>query len=227
MWSRASSPRSATLADKAAAEQGAPRWIGTHNHPGLGQPQELRPEGRRQRRRQRWHRAQRPGRLEGPACAATTPTPAPLIPTRGCSGKSHNTAAIRAFQGHVLMENRWGWWSPRWSPTPTGQGERAAALAMLDIAAGLHPKTVAADKAYDTGIPTSGVPPAPDHAARIGGQRHAHRRQRHRWPHRRDILATPQPDDPQAHRGALRLGQDRRSHPPDGIPRAWSAWGSR
>lgn len=64
--------------------------------------------------------------------------------------KSHNTAAILAFQGHVLMENRSGLVVGALVTHADGMGERAAALAMLDIVPGNHPKTIAADKAYDT-----------------------------------------------------------------------------
>jgi transposase len=64
--------------------------------------------------------------------------------------KSHQTAAILAFQGHVLMENRSGLVVGAMVTHADGLGERAAALAMLDTVPGTHPKTVAADKAYDT-----------------------------------------------------------------------------
>lgn len=64
--------------------------------------------------------------------------------------KSHNTAATLAFQGHVLMENRSGLVVAAVVTHADGMGERAAALAMLDTVPGRHPKTVAADKAYDT-----------------------------------------------------------------------------
>jgi transposase len=64
--------------------------------------------------------------------------------------KSHNTAAILAFQGHVLMENRSGLVVGAVVTHADGMGERAAALSMLDTVPGAHPKTLAADKAYDT-----------------------------------------------------------------------------
>lgn len=64
--------------------------------------------------------------------------------------KSHNTAAVMAFQGHVLMENRSGLVVSAVVTHADGMGERAAALAMLDTLPGAHPKTLAADKAYDT-----------------------------------------------------------------------------
>lgn len=64
--------------------------------------------------------------------------------------KSHNTAAMLAFQGHVLMENRSGLVVAAVVMHANGMGERAAALAMLETVPGKHPKTVTADKAYDT-----------------------------------------------------------------------------
>jgi transposase len=64
--------------------------------------------------------------------------------------KSHNTASVMAFQGHVMMENRSGLVVGAVVTHADGLGERAAALAMLDTLPGKHPKTVAADKAYDT-----------------------------------------------------------------------------
>jgi transposase len=64
--------------------------------------------------------------------------------------KSWNTAAILCYQGHVLMENRSGLVVGAMVTHADGKGERAAALAMLDTTPGQHPKTVAADKAYDT-----------------------------------------------------------------------------
>jgi transposase len=64
--------------------------------------------------------------------------------------KSHNTAAVMAFQGHVLTENRSGLVVAAVVTHADGMGERTAALAMLDTLPGKHPKTIAADKAYDT-----------------------------------------------------------------------------
>jgi transposase len=64
--------------------------------------------------------------------------------------KSQHTAAVLAFQGHVLMENRSGLVVGAVVTHADGLGERAAALAMLDTLPGAHPKTLGADKAYDT-----------------------------------------------------------------------------
>jgi transposase len=64
--------------------------------------------------------------------------------------KSHNTAAILCFQGHALMENRSGLVVGAVVTHADGIGERAAALAMLDTLPGERPRTIAADKAYDT-----------------------------------------------------------------------------
>ncbi len=63
--------------------------------------------------------------------------------------KSHNTAAVLAYQGHVLMENRSGLVVGALVTHADGVGERVAALAMLDTLPGTHAKTLAADKAYD------------------------------------------------------------------------------
>lgn len=62
-------------------------------------------------------------------------------------GKSH--AAILAYQGHVLMENRSGLVVGAVVTHADGFGERVAALAMLDTLPGKGPKTVGADKGYD------------------------------------------------------------------------------
>lgn len=64
--------------------------------------------------------------------------------------KSHNTAAILSYQGHVLMENRSGLVVSAVVTHANGMGERSAALAMLDTVPGAYPKTLGADKAYDT-----------------------------------------------------------------------------
>jgi transposase len=64
--------------------------------------------------------------------------------------KSHNTAATLCYQGHVLMENRSGLVVSAVVTHADGFGERAAALAMLDVMPGKQPKTIGGDKAYDT-----------------------------------------------------------------------------
>jgi transposase len=64
--------------------------------------------------------------------------------------KSDNTASILCYQGHVLMENRSGLVVGAVVTHADGRGERAAALAMLDTVPGKQPKSVGADKAYDT-----------------------------------------------------------------------------
>jgi transposase len=64
--------------------------------------------------------------------------------------KSNNTASILCYQGHVLMENRSGLVVGAVVTHADGRGERAAALAMLDTVPGKQPKSVGADKAYDT-----------------------------------------------------------------------------
>jgi transposase len=64
--------------------------------------------------------------------------------------KSDNTASILCYQGHVLMENRSGLVVSAVVTHADGKGERAAALAMLDTVPGRKPRTVGADKAYDS-----------------------------------------------------------------------------
>ncbi|MGH8597746.1 MAG: transposase, partial [Gammaproteobacteria bacterium] len=64
--------------------------------------------------------------------------------------KSHNAASILCYQGHVLMENRSGLVVSAVVTHADGTGERAAALAMLDVLSGKGPKSLGADKAYDT-----------------------------------------------------------------------------
>jgi transposase len=64
--------------------------------------------------------------------------------------KGSNQAAVLAYQGHVLMENRSGLVVSAVVTQADGYGERVAALAMLDTLPGTHRKTVAADKGYDT-----------------------------------------------------------------------------
>lgn len=64
--------------------------------------------------------------------------------------KSHHTASILCYQGHVLMENRSGLVVSALVTHADGTGERVAALAMLGAVPGKSPKTVGADKAYDS-----------------------------------------------------------------------------
>lgn len=64
--------------------------------------------------------------------------------------KSDNTASILCYQGHVLMENRSGLVVGAVVSHADGTGEREAALAMIDAVPGARPKTLGADKAYDT-----------------------------------------------------------------------------
>lgn len=64
--------------------------------------------------------------------------------------KSNNTASILCYQGHLLIENRSGLVVGAVVSHAVGTGERAAALGMLDTMPGARPKTVGANKAYDT-----------------------------------------------------------------------------
>jgi transposase len=65
--------------------------------------------------------------------------------------KSHQTGAMLCFQGHALMENRTGLVVSAVVTHADGTGERRAAKAMLDaLPKACGPRTVGADKAYDT-----------------------------------------------------------------------------
>ena len=89
--------------------------------------------------------------------------------------KGSNQAAVLAYQGHVLMENRSGLVVGAVVTHADGYGERAAALAMLDTVPGKKRKTLAADKGYDTrdfiaGCRQRGVTPhVASHTTRWGG----------------------------------------------------------
>ena len=61
--------------------------------------------------------------------------------------KSNNTAAILAYAGHVLMENRNGLVAHEHLNHATGRAEREAALLLVDRRAGCT--TLGADKGYD------------------------------------------------------------------------------
>lgn len=89
--------------------------------------------------------------------------------------KGQNQAAILAYQGHVLMENRSGLVVGAVVTHADGFGEREAALAMLDTLPGGRRKTLAADKGYDTRDFIAGcrerrtTPHVASHTTRRGG----------------------------------------------------------
>ncbi len=99
--------------------------------------------------------------------------------------KSNNTASILCYQGHVLMENRTGLVVSAVVTHADGMGERAAALAMLDTVPGKSPKSVGADKAYDTADFIAGcrernvIPHVAQNSARRGGSAIDSRTTRH------------------------------------------------
>ena len=64
--------------------------------------------------------------------------------------KSDNTPAIMGYLGHILIENRTGLVVGAVASHADGRAERAQALRLLECTPGRHPKTVGADKAYDT-----------------------------------------------------------------------------
>lgn len=63
--------------------------------------------------------------------------------------KGKSQAAILAYQGHILMENRTGLVVRAVVTHADGYGERTGALAMLDTLPGKRRRTLGADKAYD------------------------------------------------------------------------------
>lgn len=89
--------------------------------------------------------------------------------------KGQNQAAILAYQGHVLMENRSGLVVGAVVTHANGFGEREAALAMLDTVPGARRKTLGADKGYDTRDFIAGcrqrrtTPHVASHTTRWGG----------------------------------------------------------
>ncbi len=64
--------------------------------------------------------------------------------------KSKNAEALPYYMGHALMENRNGLVVDQRLTHATGKAEREAALEMLAAQPGATPKTVGADKGYDT-----------------------------------------------------------------------------
>jgi hypothetical protein len=64
--------------------------------------------------------------------------------------KSQNAEALPYYMGHALMENRHGLVVDQRLTQATGKAEREAAIAMLAAQPGATPKTVGADKGYDT-----------------------------------------------------------------------------
>jgi transposase len=64
--------------------------------------------------------------------------------------KSDKAEAILCYQGHVLIENRHGLVVNAQASLANGFTERESALAMLAELPGTKPRTVGADKAYDT-----------------------------------------------------------------------------
>ena len=93
--------------------------------------------------------------------------------------KSNNTAAILAYAGHVLMENRHGLVAQEQLTHATGRAEREAALLLVDRQQG--GSTLGADRGYDAqgfveAVVARGVAPhiARDtHASKTGRPRHS------------------------------------------------------
>lgn len=93
--------------------------------------------------------------------------------------KSNNTAALLAYAGHVLMENRHGLVAQQHLTHATGRAERETALLLVDRSPGCT--TLGADKGYDTAalveaLVARGIAPqiARDtHTTKTGRQRHS------------------------------------------------------
>ena len=64
--------------------------------------------------------------------------------------KTHGTPALLCYQGHALMENRSGLVVGAVVTHADGYGEREAAKVMIGMIPGCGPKTLGADKNYDT-----------------------------------------------------------------------------
>jgi transposase len=71
--------------------------------------------------------------------------------------KSDNTPAVLGYLGHILIENRSGLVVGAVASHADGMAERGQALRLLERTPGRHPKTVGADKAYDTRDFVAGV----------------------------------------------------------------------
>jgi transposase len=98
--------------------------------------------------------------------------------------KSNNTAAILAYAGHVLMENRHGLVAAELLTHATGRAEREAALVLVDRKPGCA--TLGADKGYDAAsfieaLAARGISP---HIARDVHARHTGTRRRSAVPER-------------------------------------------
>ena len=93
----------------------------------------------------------RPARADWKGRARSNdPHESPTDADAGLHRKNHNTASILCYQGHALMENRNGLVVGAVVTHADGTGERKAALAMLDSVPERQPRTMGADKAYDT-----------------------------------------------------------------------------
>ncbi len=121
-----------------------------HTDPGVGEPESFRPKDGGDD--QRPGRGGRNGQADWKGQPRSNDTHASTTdPDARSYRKSHNTASILCYQGHVLMENRNGLVvSAVVAHAQDGFGERRAALAMLDALPGTGRRSIGADKAYDT-----------------------------------------------------------------------------
>jgi hypothetical protein len=89
-------------------------------------------------------------RLRSGVCGSASDRSSTTDPDARADRKSHSTASVLCYQGHVLMENRNGLVVSAVVSHANGFGERQAAIAMLDAVSASRRRSVAADKAYDT-----------------------------------------------------------------------------
>lgn len=127
--------------------------------------------------------------------------------------KSPGTGTMLCFIGHALMENRSGLIVQGDLTRADGRAERRAALDMIHrhSPGSTRRLTLGADRGFDA----AGFAPSLCHSAcRAEIETFGDRGPNDPAPGLRPIPAPPQ-----AHRGSLRLGQDRRRHGPDRLSR--------
>ena len=120
--------------------------------------------------------------------------------------KGKGKEAKLSFMGHALMENRHGLVVQADATQANGTAEREAALEMIDRHAPgtTNRLTLGADKAYDArGVRRRSAAEVRDAARGAEGQELRHRRA-----HDAACRLRRQPEEAQARRGGLRLGQD-------------------
>ena len=134
--------------------------------------------------------------------------------------KGKGKEARLVFMAHALMENRNGLLVDFLVSEATGTAERDAVPVLLDEARerGFHPRTLGADKGYDTrgcvgAMRARGVTP---HVA----QNTSGPLQRYRWTHDPASRLCAQSASEEAGRGDLRVDEDGGRVPEDALPRS-------